>query len=233
MLKDVSWPFNETLTHFSHLLVDIFKMNDNSSYRNNEKDQHCVEDYTSGDPLEDNLSDGDWSSFDAAVTTDLKGLSTSQMISYFQDRYNNSDILPSVNDSLISISGAVTEAENHIAKYRKSVPIIVAFVSYLERKSFRLGKKFIDSQSINSNRKQTLRLMKTEKVQVAASLSDLEFTKSIETNNLAHLRKQHKDQLFSAIGRNFFFTYINFNNNLIITKVISVTAYNFFNTPFQ
>lgn len=194
MLKDVSWPFNETLTHFSHLLVDIFKMNDNSSCRNNEKDQHRVEDYTSGDPLEDNLSDGDWSSFDAAVTTDLKGLSTSQMISYFQDRYNNSDILPSVNDSLISISGAVTEAENHIAKYRKSVPIIVAFVSYLEGKSFSLGKKFIDNQSINSNRKQTLRQMETEKVQVAASLSKLNDTKNQQVAVLDNLHKLQKSQ---------------------------------------
>lgn len=194
MLKDVSWSFNETLTHFSHLLVDIFKMNDNSSCRNNEKDQHRVEDYTSGDPLEDNLSDGDWSSFDAAVTTDLKGLSTSQMISYFQDRYNNSDILPSVNDSLISISGAVTEAENHIAKYRKSVPIIVAFVSYLEGKSFSLGKKFIDNQSINSNRKQTLRQMETEKVQVAASLSKLNDTKNQQVAVLDNLHKLQKSQ---------------------------------------
>ncbi|XP_046453154.1 uncharacterized protein LOC124200855 [Daphnia pulex] len=194
MLKDVSWPFNETLTHFSHLLVDIFKMNDSSSCRNNEKDQRCVKDYTSGDPLEDNLSDGDWSSFDAAVTTDLKGLSTSQMISYFQDRYNNSDILPFVNDSLISISGAVTEAENHIAKYRKSVPIIVAFVSYLEEKSFSLGKEFIDSQSINSNRKLTLRQMETEKVKVAASLSKLNDTKNQQVAVLDNLHKLQKSQ---------------------------------------
>lgn len=201
MLKDVSWPFNETLTHFSHLLVDIFKMNDNSSYRNNEKDQHCVEDYTSGDPLEDNLSDGDWSSFDAAVTTDLKGLSTSQMISYFQDRYNNSDILPSVNDSLISISGAVTEAKNHIAKYRKSIPIIVAFVSYLEGKSFSLGQKFIESKNKNSNRKQTLRLMETKKLQINTLLSKLNDTKN---QQVAVLDNLHKLQMSQCKENSFF-----------------------------
>lgn len=193
LLENVSGPFSETLTYFSHFLADIFKLNNDTSYRHIQNNGQCVEDGTIDDPFEDNFSDDDWSSLDAAINKgkNLQGFSTSQMISYFQDRYDNSDILPSIKNSFIHIILAVNRSENHIANYNRSIPTIMTTISDLEGESFFLGQKLIDSRSINSNRNKTIQLMETENVQATASLSKL---KNLQNDELAKLDRFHTSQ---------------------------------------
>lgn len=203
-LESVRIFFNRTLTNFNTFLVKIFNINENNTIfdqRNDEEDRQCIKDDFNADPFDDDWSSPsvDWgSSFDAGDNMEkrLQGLSTDQMISYLQDRYNNSDILPSALNSFMWISLSVAAAEKYIANYNESIPIIITTVSDLEGESFHLGQKLNISTVENGIRNKTISRMKTENETVIAQLSNLKNRQKDELAKLELFRVSQKSLVY-------------------------------------
>jgi hypothetical protein len=166
-------------------MAKIFKINQNSVDQKNEEDQQCMNDDVSTDPFDDPVDD--WFSF-GVDGRKSQGLSTIEMINYFQDRYNNSDILPSIKDAFISISLTVRAADSYIANYNESIPIMITRISDLEGESFHLGQKLNISTVENIMRNKTISRMKIENATVTTNLSNL---KNKQNDELAQLQRLH------------------------------------------